>query len=247
MTARIDEVAPDLYRISLFVPDFDLQFNHFLVRDDEPLLFHTGMRGMFRAVRDAVATLIDPADLRWISWSHFEVDECGALNEWLTAAPKATPVCGELGAMVNIADFSNRPPRGLKRDEVLATGRHRFRFVPTPHLPHGWDAGVLFEESDRVLLCSDLLHQLGDVEPLTSNDIIDRYRQALETYQRSPVLMDYVPYTDNTRRQLATLAALQPRTLAVMHGSTFVGDGAAALMASAEVIQRVSGVSAATV
>jgi hypothetical protein len=149
--------------------------------------------------------------------------------------------------MVNIADFSNRPPRGLKRDEVLATGRHRFRFVPTPHLPHGWDAGVLFEESERVLLCSDLLHQLGDVEPLTSNDIIDRYRQALETYQRSPVLMDYVPYTDNTRRQLATLAALQPRTLAVMHGSTFVGDGAAALMASAEVIQRVSGVSAATV
>jgi flavorubredoxin len=247
MTARIDEVAPDLFRISLFVPDFDLQFNHFLVRDDEPLLFHTGMRGMFPAVRDAVATLIDPADLRWISWSHFEVDECGALNEWLTAAPKATPVCGELGAMVNVADFSNRPPRGLKRDEVLATGRHRFRFVPTPHLPHGWDAGVLFEESDRVLLCSDLLHQLGDVEPLTSNDIIDRYRQALETYQRSPVLMDYVPYTDNTRRQLATLAALQPRTLAVMHGSTFVGDGAAALTASAEVIQRVSGVSAATV
>jgi flavorubredoxin len=247
MTARIDEVAPDLFRISLFVPDFDLQFNHFLVRDDEPLLFHTGMRGMFPAVRDAVATLIDPADLRWISWSHFEVDECGALNEWLTAAPKATPVCGELGAMVNVADFSNRPPRGLKRDEVLATGRHRFRFVPTPRLPHGWDAGVLFEESDRVLLCSDLLHQLGDVEPLTSNDIIDRYRQALETYQRSPVLMDYVPYTDNTRRQLATLAALQPRTLAVMHGSTFVGDGAAALTASAEVIQRVSGVSAATV
>jgi flavorubredoxin len=247
MTARIDEVAPDLFRISLFVPDFDLQFNHFLVRDDEPLLFHTGMRGMFPAVRDAVATLIDPADLRWISWSHFEVDECGALNEWLTAAPKATPVCGELGAMVNVADFSNRLPRGLKRDEVLATGRHRFRFVPTPRLPHGWDAGVLFEESDRVLLCSDLLHQLGDVEPLTSNDIIDRYRQALETYQRSPVLMDYVPYSDNTRRQLATLAALQPRTLAVMHGSTFVGDGAAALMASAEVIQRVSGVSAATV
>jgi flavorubredoxin len=247
MTARIDEVAPDLFRISLFVPDFDLQFNHFLVRDDEPLLFHTGMRGMFPAVRDAVATLIDPADLRWISWSHFEVDECGALNEWLTAAPKATPVCGELGAMVNVADFSNRLPRGLKRDEVLATGRHRFRFVPTPRLPHGWDAGVLFEESDRVLLCSDLLHQLGDVEPLTSNDIIDRYRQALETYQRSPVLMDYVPYTDNTRRQLATLAALQPRTLAVMHGSTFVGDGAAALTASAEVIQRVSGVSAATV
>ena len=247
MTARIDEIAPDLYRISLYVPAINLQFNHFLVRDDEPLLFHTGMRGMFPAVREAVATLIDPASLRWISWSHFEVDECGALNEWLAEAPNAIPVCGELGAMINIADFSNRPPRGLKPDETLGTGRHRFRFVPTPHLPHGWDAGVLFEETDRVLLCSDLMHQLGDVEPVTSGDVVGRYRQAFETYQQSPVLMDYVPYTENTKRQLANLAALQPRTLAAMHGSTFVGDGAAALVASGEVIRQVTGVSAATV
>jgi flavorubredoxin len=245
MGTRIDEVAPDLYRICLYVPEFNLQFNHFLVRDDEPLLFHTGMRGMFPAVREAVATLIDPTDLRWISWSHFEVDECGALNEWLAAAPKAIPVCGELGAMINIADFSNRPPRGLKPDEILETGRHRFRFVPTPHLPHGWDAGVLFEESDKVLLCSDLLHQLGDVEPVTSGDITDRYRQALEAYQQSPVLMDYVPFTENTKQQLAKLAALQPRTLAAMHGSTFVGDGAAALVASGEIIRQVSGTSTA--
>lgn len=247
MTARIDEIAPDLYRISVYVPAFDLQFNHFLVRDDEPLLFHTGMRGMFPVVRDAVATLIEPASLRWISWSHFEVDECGALNEWLAAAPNALPVCGELGAMINIGDFSNRPPRGLKPDDVLVTGRHRFRFVPTPHLPHGWDAGVLFEETDRVLLCSDLMHQLGDVEPLTTGDVVERYRRAFETYQQSPVLMDYVPYTENTKRQLANLAALQPRVLAAMHGSTFVGDGAAALVASGEVIRQVTGVSAATV
>jgi flavorubredoxin len=241
MTPRIDEVAPDLYRISLYVKDFDLQFNHFLIKDDEPLLFHTGMRGMFPAVREAVAKLIDPAGLRWIGWSHFEVDECGALNEWLAAAPNATPVCGELGAMINIGDFSDRPPRGLKPGELLETGRHRFRFVPTPHLPHGWDAGVLFEETDRVLLCSDLLHQLGDVEPVTSRDITDRYREALLAYQQSPVLMDYVPYTENTRRQLAKLAALQPQTLAAMHGSTFVGDGASVLVASADVIRSVSG------
>jgi flavorubredoxin len=245
MGTRIDEVAPDLYRICLYVPEFDLQFNHFLVRDDEPLLFHTGMRAMFPAVREAVATLIDPNDLRWISWSHFEVDECGALNQWLAAAPNARPVCGELGAMINIADFSDRPPRALKPDEILETGRHRFRFVPTPHLPHGWDAGVLFEERDKVLLCSDLLHQLGDVEPVTSGDITDRYRRAFETYQQSPVLMDYVPYTENTKRQLAKLAALQPRTLAAMHGSTFVGDGAAALVASGEIIRQVTGASAA--
>jgi flavorubredoxin len=241
MTTRIDEVAPDLFRISLYAEQFGLQFNHFLVRDDEPLLFHTGLRGMFPAVREALTTLIDPAALRWISWSHFEVDECGALNEWLAVAPNATPVCGELGAMINIGDFSNRPPRGLKPDEILETGRHRFRFVPTPHLPHGWDAGVLFDETDRVLLCSDLLHQLGDVEPVTTSDITDRYRHALETYQQSPVLMDYVPYTENTKRQLAKLAALQPRTLAAMHGSTFVGDGAAALIASGDVIREVSG------
>lgn len=245
MSARIDEVAPDLYRISLYVPAFDLQFNHFLVRDDEPLLFHTGMRGMFPAVREAVASLIDPASLRWIGWSHFEVDECGALNEWLVAAPKATPVCGELGAMVNVNDFSNRPPRALKPHDVLETGRHRFRFVPTPHLPHGWDAGMLFEERDAVLLCSDLLHQLGDVEPVTSADIAGRYRHALEAYQQSPVLMDYVPYTDNTRRHLAALAGLKPRVLAAMHGSTFTGDGAALLVASGDVIKEVSAGAAA--
>jgi flavorubredoxin len=244
MTARIDEIAPDLYRISLYVPAFDLQFNHFLVRDEEPLLYHTGMRGMFPALRAAVATLIDPSSLRWISWSHFEVDECGALNEWLAEAPDAIPVCGEVGAMINIADFSHRPPRALKPDETLATGRHRFRFVPTPHLPHGWDAGVLFEETDRVLLCSDLMHQIGDVEPVTTGDVVGRYRQAFEIYQQSPVLMDYVPYTENTKRQLANLAALQPRILAAMHGSTFVGDGAAALVASGEVIRQVTGVSA---
>jgi flavorubredoxin len=245
MSARIDEIADDLYRICIYVPDFDLQFNHFLIRDEEPLLFHTGMRGMFPVVHEAVEKLIDPRDLRWISWSHFEVDECGALNEWLAAAPDALPVCGELGAMINIADFSNRPPRALKPDDILDTGRRRFRFVPTPHLPHGWDAGVLFDEVDGVMLCSDLVHQLGDVEPVTTADIVGRYRSAFETYQHSPVLMDYVPYTENTKHQLARLAALQPRVLAAMHGSTFIGDGAAALVASGEVIRQVTGVSAA--
>jgi flavorubredoxin len=246
VTPRIDEIAPDLYRISLYVREIDLQFNHFLIKDDEPLLFHTGMRGMFPLVREAVATVIDPAALRWIGWSHFEMDECGALNEWLAAAPHATPVCGQLGAMINIGDFADRPPRTLDPDDRLSTGRHRFRFIATPHLPHGWDAGVLFDETDRVLLCSDLLHQIGDVEPVTSVDITDRYHHALASYQQSPVLMDYVPYNDNTRPQLTKLAALKPRTLAAMHGSTFVGDGAAILLASADVLQSVSGATAST-
>ena len=236
--ARIDEIAPDLFRISAYVPQIDLQFNHFLVRDDEPLLFHTGMRRMFPEVRDALARVIDPADLRWISWSHFEVDECGALNEWLEVAPHAQPVCSQVGALVNLADFSNRPARGLTKDEVIDTGRHRYRYVPTPHLPHGWDAGVLFEERDRILLCSDLFHQLGDVEPVTSADLLGRWDAAVAAYQAHPVLMDYLPLTPNTRRRLNELADLQPRVLAAMHGSTFVGDGAAALAGAADMLER---------
>jgi len=237
VTARIDEIAPDLYRISLYVPEIALQFNHFLVRDAEPLLFHTGMRQMFPQVRDAVARVIDPVSLRWISWSHFEVDECGALNEWLAVAPQAVPVCSQVGALVNIGDFANRPPRGLAKDEVIETGQHRYRFVPTPHLPHGWDAGVLFEETTGVLLCSDLFHQLGDVEPVTSADVLGRWDAAVAAYQQHPVLMDYVPLTPATRRRLDELAALQPRMLAAMHGSTFVGDGATALRAAADMLQ----------
>ena len=236
--ARIDEIAPDTFRISLYVEQFDLQFNHFLVRDEEPLLFHTGMRRMFPEVREAVAQLIDPASLRWISWSHFEVDECGALNEWLAAAPQAQAACGELGANVNMQDFAVRPPRALKPGDILNTGRHRFRWIPTPHLPHGWDAGVLFDETNRVLFCSDLFHQLGELEPITRSDVVGRWDQAIATYQNHPVLMDYVPFTPQTRRHMEKLAALDPRTLAAMHGSTFVGDGARAFRAAADVLER---------
>src|SRR5689334_281378 len=184
--ARIDEIAPDLYRVSVYLPQIDLQFNHFLVRDTEPLLFHTGMRRMFPEVREAVARLIDPATLRWTSWSHFEVDECGALNEWLAIAPNAQAACGQLGAMVNLQDFADRPARGLAPSEILETGRHRFRWVPTPHLPHGWDAGVLFEEKDRVLLCSDLFHQIGQLEPITRADVLGRWESAIAAYQAHP-------------------------------------------------------------
>ena len=236
--AQIDEIAQDLYRVSLYVPDFDLQFNHFLVRDDEPLLFHTGMRRMFPEVRDAVARLIDPAALRWISWSHFEVDECGALNDWLAIAPQAQAACGTVGAMVNVQDFASRPPRALSAGETIDTGRHRFRWVPTPHLPHGWDAGVLFEERDRVLLCSDLFHQLGNTEAITGADVVGRWAHAIEAYQQHPVLMDYVPFTPKTRARLEQLAALDPRMLAAMHGSTFEGDGAHALRCAADALEQ---------
>ncbi len=228
MNVTTTEIAPDLFRLSLFVPEINLQFNQFLVRDEEPLLYHTGMRKMFPAYRDAVAKLIDPAKLRWIGFSHFEVDECGALNEWQAIAPKAQAVCGIVGALVNLNDFSNRPARALANDEVFCTGKYRFRYRHTPHLPHGWDAGVMFEETQRTLLCSDLFHQDGQVEPLTHSDILGRVRDTLVHYQAGP-LMNYMPYTPYTKTLLAGLADLKPRTLAAMHGSTYVGDGAQAL------------------
>src|SRR5262249_9432877 len=150
-----------------FVPEFNLQFNQFLVKDEEPLLYHTGMRGIFPLVHEAVARVIEPSQLRWIGVSHFEVDEWGALNEWFQVTPSAQAICSVVGALVNLNDFASRPPRGMEKDEVLSTGKYRFRFRPTPHLPHGWDAGVLFEETQRMLLCSDLFHQNGNVEALT--------------------------------------------------------------------------------
>lgn len=222
--ATVDEIAPDVYRISIYAEAFDLQFNHFVVIDDEPLLYHTGMRKMFPEVREALSKLLDPKTIRYIGWSHFEVDECGALNEWLEAAPSAVPVCSVVGALVNISDFANRPPRGLQKDDVLVTGKHRFRFISTPHLPHGWDAGSLFEETNATLFCSDLFHQIGKVEPVTeSDDILGRTRKAITEYQAGP-LMDYLPYTKNTKRLLHELADLEPKTLAIMHGSSFKGN-----------------------
>ena len=224
----VSEVAPDLYRISVYVPEANLQFNNFLVKDDEPLLFHAGLKGMFPQVREAVATRLDPSQIRWIAFSHFESDECGALNEWLALAPQAEAVCSQVGAIVSVNDFASRPARGLADGEILTTGQYRFRFCQTPHLPHGWDAGLLFEETQKTLLCSDLFHQTGDVEPLTSSDVVGRSHQAMKEYQAG-ILADYVPYTPLTAQNLKKLADLNPRTLAIMHGSSFTGDCARAL------------------
>jgi len=245
--ARIDEIAPDIYRISILHPQLNMQFNHFLVKDEEPLLFHTGMRGMFSDLSAALGQVIDPASLRWISWSHFEVDECGALNNWLALAPNARPLCGQVGAMVNVQDFADRPPVALAPGDVHSTGRHTFRWVPTPHLPHGWDAGMLFEERDRVLFCSDLFHQFGDVEAVTKADVVGRYEQAIAAMQAHPVLMDYMPFTPQTRRRLNELASLEPRMLAAMHGSTFEGDCASAIRATGDVMERLLGAPAVVV
>ncbi len=227
-TGVVTEIGPDLYRLSIYVPEFDLQFNHFLIDDDEPLLYHAGLKGMFPQLREAVTKVLDPSRLRWIGFSHFESDECGGLNDWLTVAPAAQPACTDLGAMVSVNDFATRPARGLADGEQLVTGKYKFRLCRTPHLPHGWDAAVLFEETQKTLLCSDLFHQLGAVEPLTTSDVVGRSVDAMRAYQGG-VLADYAPYTPYTDRLFKKLAALKPQRLAIMHGSSFDGDGAQAL------------------
>ena len=232
--------CPDFYRISTYIPAFDLQFNQFLVKDEEPLLFHTGMKALFPTVRDAVATILDPSKIRWIGFSHFEADECGSLNEWLQIAPAAQPVCSMVGAMVSVNDFALRPARGMNDGEVLNTGDHRFRFAQTPHVPHCWEAGLLFEETKGTLLCSDLFHQGGNVEPLTESDVIDRARKTLTDYQAGP-LANYMPYTKHTDSIMQRLADLNPRTIAPMHGSAFVGDGSRSLCDLAVVMREVLG------
>jgi len=238
--ASTTEIARDVYRISVFVPEINLEFSHFLVRDDEPLLFHTGLRSMFPVLRDEVSRLVDISKIRHIGFSHFESDECGALNHRLELAPAAQPVCGLVGALVSVNDFSIRPARVLTRDDVLPTGRYRFRFIPTPHVPHGWDAGVLFEESERTLFCSDLFHQWGQREPTTADSIIEACKDALVQTEASP-FANYVPYTHHTGRVLESLADYKPQTLAAMHGSTYYGDGAQALRDLASVMRDVLG------
>ncbi|HEY3579631.1 MAG TPA: hypothetical protein VGK82_03775 [Pyrinomonadaceae bacterium] len=236
----VTEIASDCYRISTYIPEIDLQFNQFVIDDEEPLLFHTGMRSLFPAVREGVASVIDPAKLRWISFSHFEADECGSLNEWLQIAPHAQPVCSMVGAMVSINDFALRPAKGMVDGETFETGRHRYRFVQTPHVPHCWEAGLLYEETKGTLLCSDLFHQGGDVEPLTDANVIERARKTLVDYQASP-FANYMPYTKHTDGIMQKLAALNPRTIAPMHGSAFGGDGAQALRDLAVVMREVLG------
>ena len=235
---NITEIAPDVFRLSLFIPDADLQFNQFLVRDDEPLLFHTGMRGIFPQVRDAVASLIDPATLRHIGLSHFEADECGSLNEWFAVAPNAEAVCSFVGAEVSVNDFTSRQARGLMDGDTFSTGKYQFKFLHTPHLPHCWEAGLLFEETNRTLFSSDLFHQLGDVDPLTDKSVIDHVRQTFINYDATP-LAGYMPYTRQTEKHLQKLIDLQPKTIAAMHGSSYSGDGAQALREFGEVMKEV--------
>jgi flavorubredoxin len=243
MESKVTEIARDVYRISTFHPEIGIQFNQFLIKDDEPFIMHTGLKKMFPITRDAVKTLIEPAKLRWIGFSHFEQDECGALNEWLSVAPNAQAVCSFVGAMVSVDDFADRPARALADNEVFSIGSHRLKFLATPHFPHGWDAGLFFEETDKTFLCSDLFFHPGDPEPLTESDVVGRAETSIIEGMKGPLAHDmpYTPYTDATLRRLAELG---PQTLALMHGSTYRGDGRSAILELAGVIrEKLGGIS----
>jgi flavorubredoxin len=222
---NVHEVAEGIYRINTPLPAAPggFSFNQYLIRDDEPLLFHTGPRRLFPLVREAVASVMPVERLRYISFSHFESDECGSLNEWLAVAPHAFPVCGRVAAMVSIEDIANRPPRVLADGETLSLGRHAVQWFDAPHLPHAWECGFLFESATSTLLCSDLFTQPGTGEvALTESDILG----PSEEFRHQT---DYFSHTKNAEAMIERLASTNPQTLACMHGSAWQGDGAALL------------------
>lgn len=236
METKISEIADGIYRLSTFVPDIappaGFTFNQFLVLGDEPLMFHTGLRKMFPLNRDALARIIPPEKLRWIAFGHYEADECGAMNEWLAAASNAQGAHGQTGCMVSLNDMADRAPRVLADGETIDLGRgKRVRYIDTPHIPHGWDAGVMFEESTGTLLCGDLFTQLGDGPALTEGDVVGPAIVAEDLFK-------YSSLNPGMGATIRGLTALAPRTLALMHGPSFVGDGAAALRALADDYDR---------
>jgi flavorubredoxin len=226
MTTKVDEIAPRIYRLSTFVPDIGptgFTFNQFLLDDDEPLLFHTGHRSMFTGVREAIDRIMPVERLRWITFGHVESDECGAMNELLAVAPRAQVAHGALGCMVSIGEMADRPPRPLAGDDTIALGAKRVRHIDTPHVPHAWEARVLFEETTGTLLCGDLFTHLGDGPALTEGDILGPAADAED-------LFGYSSLAPSTPSTIERLAALAPTTLALMHGSSFAGDCGAALL-----------------
>lgn len=230
MHTVVDEIAPDTFRLSTFIPDVGptgMTFNQFLIRDEQPLLFHTGHRQLFPLVSEAVATVVPLDQLRWITFGHIEADECGAMNQFLTAAPDAEVAHGVLGCMVSLNDMADRPPVPLEDGQVLDLGRHRVRHIDTPHVPHGWEARVLFDETTGTLFCGDLLTQLGEVAPLVDDDVLTAASFAEDVFGATCL----TPSTAPTIRRLADLGAT---TLATMHGSSFNGDAPAVLRALAD-------------
>jgi flavorubredoxin len=226
----VDQIADGIHRISTPVPPSDAMaagftFNQYLIAGDNPLLYHTGPRKMFPLTSQAVASVLPLSTLRYVAFSHVEADECGALNDFLAVAPKAEPLCGDIAAMVSIGDIADRPPRPLADGETVDLGRHRVTWIATPHLPHGWECGHLYESTTRTLFCGDLFTQFGADHPaITTDDILEPSEQARGA-------LDYYSHTKDGAALVDKLARLAPETLACMHGAAWRGDGAALLRA----------------
>jgi flavorubredoxin len=234
MQPTVDEIADDIYRIATYVPEVSPEgftFNQFLVKADEPLLFHTGPRGLFPLVAEAVATVVPVEALRWITFGHVEADECGSMNMWLTAAPDSQVAHDALGCDISLNDLCDRPPRALDEGELIDLGGKRVRQISTPHVPHGWEAQVLYEETTGTLLCGDLFTQVGAGPALTTDDLVEPALAAEQMFHATCL----APHTGTTLRQLGDLS---PTTLAIMHGASFRGDGKAALYDLAAVYEE---------
>lgn len=220
--AEVEEIAEGIFRIATFNEQFKIGMSQFLIRDEHPLLFHTGFRRMFPETLEAVRRIVDPATLRYITWSHFEGDEAGALDDFLRAAPRAEPVHGRIGAMY-VNEFSDGTAKVVADEEVIALGAHRVRFLLTPQVPHAWDALMMFEETTRTLFASDLFLQAGERGAHTSSDIV---APSIASYRRFP---EAYPVGPQFLRTIERLEGTTPRTVAVMHGASYTGDGAGAL------------------
>lgn len=234
METRVAEVADGVFQLSTHLAEIDFGVNQYLITGDEPTLFHTGMRGLFPLVSSAAARILDVSRLRWIAFGHVEADECGAMNAWLAASPSAEVVQGQIGCMVSIGDLADRPPRALAGDEVFDTGGHRFRWLDTPHVPHAWEAGLLYDETTRTLFCGDLFSQMGAFPAQTTADIVD---PAIAGENAMPS-MSLHPETGRVIRRLADLGV---DALALMHGPVFTGDCRGALQALADDAERRTG------
>jgi flavorubredoxin len=222
----VDEIADGIYRLSTWIPDVappaGFTFNQFLIDAGEPLLFHTGPRAMFPLVSEAVGRVMPIDRLRWITFGHVESDECGSMNQWLAAAPQAEVAHGMIGCMVSLNDLTDRPPRALADGEIIDLGGKQVRHIDTPHVPHAWEARVLFEETTGTLLCGDLFTHTGNRPALTSDDVVE---PAIE----SEAMFRFSSLAPDTAAVMRRLGDLSPNTLALMHGSSFNGDGAKAL------------------
>jgi len=232
---RIDEIATGIYRINtpLALPgEVGFSFNQYLIVDEAPMLFHSGMRRLFPLVSEAIRAVMPVERLRYVGLSHFEADECGALNEFLAAAPNAVPVCGQVAALVSVNDYANRAPRVLADGELLALGRHTMKWFDTPHVPHAWECGLMLDTASRTFFCGDLFTQggAGD-DALTEADILG----PSEAFRKP---MDYFAHAPSTRTQLERLAREAPTTLACMHGSAWRGDGAQLLRELAAALEQ---------